>query len=329
MIKKNDTNKINKGLAIFLVATTIVLIVLLFVLEFIKYGFSLESFGNAFIIFLLCAFAGGMIFAVTFFIKRVQRGDMDKPLEIDYKICLKKIKNVEKRLMIRTENRYVGYILRNLENGRPPIQCVAAVYFLADKMFGAHVFKNDVYTTEIPYRQIVFSNVVRKNLFFLTLNNGLKFRMFIKNQNDADKLKRLLIQMRLFVRRCLATTGKLFINFNEVDYESDYYAEIRFCDDDFPSPDKFVFREHAEDSLYICEEDFPTFFKEYDGVLNIGDKDKYDLFKKAQYYSVSDAEEIISTIKAGIENGDDYIGGDDLCAWLAEAASNHNGFYVS
>ena len=43
MIKKNDTNKINKGLAIFLVATTIVLIVLLFVLEFIKYGFSLKN----------------------------------------------------------------------------------------------------------------------------------------------------------------------------------------------------------------------------------------------------------------------------------------------
>ena len=321
--------KKNKVLMIVLVAAAIVFTALLFILEFIKYGFSWNSFGNAAAVFLVCAFACGAIIAFFYFWKRSQKGDMDKPFEIDYKISFKKIKSIEKKLMVRTENKYVGYILRYVGDGRPRIPCVAAVYFLADKMFGVHVFKNEVYTIEILYREIVFSNVVRKNLFFVTTKNGLKFRMFIKNQKDAEKLKKLLIEMRLFVRRCLATTGKLFIGFEEVDYESDYYAEIRFCDDDFPSPDKFVFPEHAEDSLYICEEDFPTFFKEYDEVLNIGDKDKYYLFKNAQYYSPSDAQKIVSTIKAGIENGDDYIGGDVFCAWLVEAAENHNGFYVS
>lgn len=322
-------NKQKMMFKIYVVTASSVVALAMIISVFSEYGFSWKALGSILAILLICAFIAAMI---AFFVKIIEhsreKGRLE-PFEADYRNALKKIGRMEKQLMIRTENKFVGYIYRRVGNGRTPVPCVCTVYFLADKVYGIHVFKNHFYIIDIPYREVSFANVVSHVVFSLTDTCDSVFRMIIKTEDDARKLKKLLIEMRMFKRICLSTTGKMFLTFDQTDYENDYYAEFRFCDKDEPNAEEFVFSDHAENSLYICEEDFELFFKDYDEVLSIGDKYKYDLFKKAQYYSPDDTRKIIATIRHGVENGEDFVCHEVLCEWLSEAAGNHNGFFIS
>ena len=311
-----------------------VLLALSFGMIYPSTGLSWKWVGDSLIVFVLLAVVGATSVLIGLSIKKSltkKPADNNKkvpePFGIDYKLAQKKIAAVEKDLGLITTNKFVGFILRGAKGTSNVIPCVGAMYFLADRIYVVHRFKNNTYTLQIPYRDVLFANVIDGRRFYVIGPEQSVFTMWVRTEDDGKRLKHFLVEIGFFKRRCLETLGKLFLTLEDTNFENDDFAQLRFCDDTQPSDEEVDTSYHAENSLYVCEEDFMTFLKEYGDLFDVDGSKKDELFRKVVCFSSDDARTIIERIRTCKSVGDNPTDCETLLFWLEIAESEHNGFY--